>query len=149
MPEMTRHTRKMLVAALLAGLTLASCGGDDNKDSNAVTAAGTPTTTTAPPATTATTETKKKATTTLRTTKTAQPIKVTPVEAPPRSLKANGLKVDIDVDSIADPVRADVDEPQAGNRFIGVFLKSQATGKYEPSKVTAVAALNTVDGKSY
>jgi hypothetical protein len=146
MPELSRLNTTMLLAALAATLTLAACGGDDNNDKSS--AASVPTAATSTPATTSTTETTGT-TTPAQSTATTQKTKVIPLNAPPRSLAANGLKVNVDVDHFVDPLRSDVDEAQAGNRLVGVYLKTKAGGKYEPSKVTAIAALETKDGGTY
>ena len=151
MPDLSRHTRKGLVAALLAASALSACGGDDKK---ATTAAAQPTTPTTP-ASTATTETVDPVTTNPDERpsltpggKKRPPTTVTKVTDPPRSLKAGGLKVEIKIDRVIDPVLADVDEAQKGGRFIGVFLSTRASGTYEPSKVAAIASLKTDDGKT-
>jgi hypothetical protein len=148
MPELSRHNTTMLFAALAATLALAACGGDDDGDTTSATSATTPAATTTAP-----TSTEPGSTTTTTTPESStQPkdeTKVIPLEAPERSLSAAGLDVKIDVDHFVDPLRPDVDEPQPGNRLVGVYLKTRATGKYEPSKVTAIAGLTTQDGKLY
>jgi hypothetical protein len=145
MPELSRHNTTMLCAALAATLTLAACGGDDDKDptsaATVATQTGTaPATTNAEPGTT---------TTTPRATQPEDKAKVIPLDAPERALSAGGLKVKVDVDHFVDPLQPDVDEAQPGNRLVGVYLKTQASGKYEPSKVTAIAGLTTKDGALY
>ncbi len=146
MPELLRHTRTMLVATLLAASTLAACGGGDKPSTQPAT--NTQATT---PGTTTHTTTTGPGTTPAKTTTgpSKPPAKVTKVTDPPRSLEAGGLKVEITVDKVVDPITADVDEPQEGGRFVGVFLKTLARGTYEPAKVIAVASLTTTDGKHY
>ena len=146
MPDLSRHTRMGLVAALLAASALGACG-DDKK---AVTT--TPTTA----KTTATTKTPDQVKTnpseipaTTPEGKKRPPTTVTKVTDPARSLTAGGLKVEIKVNKVVDPVLADVDEPQKGGRFVGIFLSTRASGSYEPSKVAAIASLKTSDGKTY
>ena len=148
MPDLSRHTRKGLVAALLAASALSACGGDDKK---ATTAASQPTT----PASTATTETVDPVTTNPAEKpsltpggKKRPPTTVTKVTDPPRSLKAGGLKVQVEIDKVIDPVLADVDEAEKGGRFVGVYLSTRASGTYEPSKVASIASLKTDDGKT-
>ena len=149
MPDLSRHTRTTLAVTLLAAaMLITACGGDDKKDSTEPVAANNT------PGTTDTTATTK--TTPTGPTVEGAPVKpkapqakVIKLSAPPRSLKAGGLKVEVKVDSLIDPVTADVDEPQPGGRFVGVFLNTRASGSYEPSKVTAIASLSTKSGKSY
>lgn len=147
MPDLSRHTRTMLAAALLAATALSACGGDDDKGAAKPVAGATPTAT--QPATTDKTQTAKTQTTPVTPKPKSPSAKVIKVGAAPRSLAIGGLKVEVQVDSVIDPVLADVDEPQEGGRFVGVFLSTRASGVYEPAKVAALASLTTTDGKYY
>lgn len=175
MPDLT-HKRTALVAALIAALFVGACGGDDDKKASSAQAPAT-NPNAANPATTTETSTDEAdndsgkdkdkdgktesnaddpaSTTDVRPDAATprgpdgKPLKLIPVNAPARSIKAGGLQVKMRVRSLLDPVPVEVDEPQPGNRFVGVFIESLASGTYEPAKVVAVASLTTDQKKAY
>ena len=139
------------LAALAAVGLLAGCGGSSSGEQAAATA--TPTTPAQQASTAATTTATATGTTTgsgetptQTTTDPKSQQREIPVSAAARTLKAGGLKVTLKVHKLVDPVVTSVDTPQKGNRFVGVFMDTDVSGKFEPTRVRADATLKTTDG---
>lgn len=162
MPHFRRRATAVIAAALLAGLTLTACGGDDDEKASTAGAQATSTdieTTEVPTAEGSDSDAPDSGgsdtggSTSGGSSTTPAPAdpnaKVVPIDAKPSTLEAGGLKVKIRVDRVVDPVKPEVDEAQPGNRLLGVYVESQASGNYEPAKVVTIATLTTKDGKAY
>lgn len=125
--------------ATLIALVPAGCGGSD--DESADTTTGAQQTTTAQTTTPATT---KPGGTTQPTSKPSGQ-GVVPQRSGDQTLEAGGLELKVKVTKVADPVKAFVDEPLAGKKFVGVFVDTQLNRKPQAGD-RASASLETTSG---
>ena len=135
---MTHHfARAAIIATALAGVALAGCGGSDNKTTATATAVQTQATATA----TAT----QTATQTTQTRTSDQKVAIVPGKQ--ETLQTGDIGLSVKVDKVVDPVDAQVDRAQPGNKLVGVFVTGQTKGVIEPTRTTSGTTLQTSDGR--
>ena len=136
---MTHHfARAAIMTTALAAVALAGCGGSDNKgDTATATAAQTQATATA----TAT----QTATQTAPTKTSDQKVAIVPGKQ--ETLQTGDIGLSVKVDKVVDPVDAQVDRAQPGNKLVGVFVTGQTKGTIEPTRTTSGTTLQTSDGR--
>ena len=132
-----QFARAAMLTTALAALGIAGCGGS-NKDKTA-TATATQATATA------------TATATQTATQTTPPRtsdqKVAIVPGKKETLQTGDIGLSVKVDKVVDPVDAQVDRAQPGNKLVGVFVTGQTKGTIEPTRTTSGTTLQTSDGR--
>lgn len=130
-----------LLASLALAVGVAGCGSNDG--GNTATSAAQQQTATQ---TQTQTDTQPGSTDRPQTSTTRTEQKEAVVNGDSKTLKSGSAAVTLKVDKLIDPVKTVVDLPQKGNKLVGVVLTGQRSGKFEPSKTSATAVLNTTDG---
>jgi len=132
-----QFARAAMITTALAALGIAGCGGS-NKDETATATA------TQAQATATATET---ATATQTTTTRTSDQKVAIVPGKQETLQTGDIGLSVKVDKVVDPVDAQVDRAQPGNKLVGVFVTGQTKGTIEPTRTSSGTTLQTSDGK--
>ncbi len=135
-----QFARAAVIAAALAAVGVAGCGGDSGDDATATATA----TATQTQATATATATQTQADTT--TTRTSDQREAT-VNGKEEQLQTGDIDLNVKVDKVVDPVDAQVDEAQPGNKLVGVFVTGQTKGIIEPTRTSSGTTLQTTDGK--
>ena len=135
---MNHHfARAAMITTALAALGIAGCGGS-NKDATA--------TATATQAQSTATATATQTATQTTTTRTSDQ-KVAIVPGKQETLQTGDIGLSVKVDKVVDPVDAQVDRAQPGNKLVGVFVTGQTKGTIEPTRTTSGTTLQTSDGR--
>ena len=134
-----KFARAAMITTALAALGIAGCGGSSNDKTATATATQAQSTTTATATQTATQTT---------TTRTSDQ-KVAIVPGKQETLQTGDIGLSIKVNKVVDPVDAQVDRAQPGNKLVGVFVTGQTKGTIEPTKTSSGTTLQTSDGKVY
>jgi hypothetical protein len=129
--------RAAMITTALAALGIAGCGGS-NKDATA--------TATATQAQSTATATATQTATQTTTTRTSDQ-KVAIVPGKQETLQTGDIGLSVKVDKVVDPVDAQVDRAQPGNKLVGVFVTGQTKGTIEPTRTTSGTTLQTSDGR--
>jgi len=129
--------RAAMITTALAALGIAGCGGS-NKDATA--------TATATQAQSTATATATQTATQTATTRTSDQ-KVAIVPGKQETLQTGDIGLSVKVDKVVDPVDAQVDRAQPGNKLVGVFVTGQTKGTIEPTRTTSGTTLQTSDGR--
>jgi hypothetical protein len=138
-----QFARAAIIAAALAAVGIAGCGGDSGGDSTATATATQAQTTATATATATQTQTQTQATATTRTGDQREAI----VPAKQESLQTGDIDLSVKVDKVVDPVDAQVDRAQPGNKLVGVFVTGQTKGTIEPTRTMSGTTMTTTDGK--
>lgn len=123
-------------ALVVSIIALTGCGGG-----NSSTATDTATATQAQ-----STETQT-ATQTTTTTSPAPVQREAVVAGKEETLQSGDIGMKLKVDKVVDPVLAQVDRAQPGNKLVGIFVTGQTKGIFEPTQTGTLTSLQTTDGK--